>query len=244
MTTLRHVHLFFYTDSIGFPRRDVQPLQETFPWLVKDILENKLNVKVYLYHRGMGGASVTDVYRILTTDSGYFRFSGNDDNQLAFRIFNVGIVDAAPRPFTYYFKEIIQGIPVLGPVIWSGVHKYRPFLQSIYSYQLTPLRRFRKVYGSMVRESVRDGFSVLSMMTPLPPVHQELRSNGYRAAVNEYNNAKRDFEGLIEIEEGGDLLLEDGHHLTLLGHKRYAELIAAAMLGTGKFTGFERALHG
>lgn len=243
MTTPRHVHLFFYTDSIGFPRRDVQPLQETFPWLVKDILENKLNVKVYLYHRGMGGASVADVYRILNTDSGYFCFSSNTDKQLAFRIFNVGIVDAAPRPFTYYFKEIIQSIPILGPVVWRSVHKYRPFLQSIYSYQLTPLRQFRRVYGRMVRESIRDGFSVLSMMTPLPPVHQELRSKGYRAAVNEYNNAKRGFAGFIEVEEDeGDLLLEDGHHLTLLGHERYAELIVGAMLDTGKFIGFEKAL--
>lgn len=76
MSSAKIVYLYFYTDSVAFPRIEDQSLEQTWPFLLKDKLEADFGVRVYPCMRGQGGATIGEIRRTFLSDIGYFRGQG------------------------------------------------------------------------------------------------------------------------------------------------------------------------
>lgn len=229
------VHLYFYTDSVAFPRIEDQALEQTWPFLLKDKLEAECDVRVYPCLRGQGGATVGEIRSIFLRDIGYFRGQGNDTVSIV--IFNTGVVDAAPQPFTFCLRKIAK-IPFIGPRLWRYVQKplilNRAQLQRIWWYRRTAPWRFRKAYNHMIRQVIRLKMEVISIDTPLPPVSIEARSPGLRESIRQYNAIKHDNTDATHVAMDwvqDAHYLEDGHHFKLEGHLLLADHLLLAIRG-------------
>jgi hypothetical protein len=226
------VYLYFYTDSVAFPRIEDQALEQTWPFILKDRLETECDVRIYPCLRGLGGATISEICRILLRDIGYFR--GQMDNTVSIVIFNTGIVDAAPQPFTYCLRKIAR-IPFIGPKIWHYVQKplisNRVLLQRIWWYRQTTPWHFRYVFNRMIRQVKRLNMEAVSIDTPMTPLSLEARSPGLLESIRQYNSIKHDNTDAthVAMDWVNDAhYLEDGHHFNLEGH----QLLAGCLLQT------------
>lgn len=214
--------LLFYTDSIAFPRPPNQAPEDTWPFLLQQLIEAENSVRVYPYLRGLGGATIDQVRKIFERDLSYFSHTAKDTECVV--LFNIGIVDSAPRPFTYHLKKL-AGIPVLGPVIWHFLapilHRHRTLLQRLSSFRLTSPRKFRELFDDMVAKAAKISDLVISIDTPLTPESLELRSPGLRSSITAYNAIKSQFKAVRHLDMSWvkeEHYLECGHHLSTEGH--------------------------
>lgn len=229
------VHLYFYTDSVAFPRIEHQALEQTWPFLLKDRLENECDVRVYPCLRGLGGATIDQIRSIFLRDIGYFRGQGGDTTSIV--IFNTGVVDAAPQPFTFCLRKIAK-IPVIGPKLWHYVQKplipNRALLQRIWWYRRTTPWRFRRVYNQMICQVKRLKMEAVSIDTPLTPLSMESRNPGLRESIRHYNSIKHDNSDVTHVAMDwvqDAHYLEDGHHFKLEGHRLLADHILQTVRG-------------
>jgi hypothetical protein len=223
---IKYIYLYFYTDSIGFPRGNQSPAI-TFPFLLTEILEKNLNLKVYTYIRGMGGGRITEIKKIFDRDRGYLK--PEDQDSIAFSIFNVGIVDAAPRPFTYHLRQLAK-VPIIGGLFWAYIskilNKYTTAIHKVYSFNLTTPAKFRSSFNRMVVQSLADGIKSISIDTPLTPMILEYRAPGLRKSIDFYNSIKHLNTSALHIRTDwvkDQHYVADGHHLNDLGHIKLAE---------------------
>lgn len=227
----KFLNLFVYSDSLAF-RRPGQPqdLSFTYPFVLKDLIETRLGVRVNLVPRGGGGASVTTIREVLVRDSGYF---GGDASAMNIAAIQCGIVDCAPRPITYAVAPLLRRIPVLGPRLLSALIARRTGIQRLWSYTVTPRRRFSKEYARIVATCHASLIRPIAVGLPLPTLPIERRSPGFRRSASIYNGLIRDVlpESFCDVEQlmtesmRETVLLEDGHHLTEAGHRLYAEAL-------------------
>jgi hypothetical protein len=233
MSKTRIVYLYFYTDSVAFPRIEDQSLEQTWPFLLKDRLEVDCGVRVYPCLRGQGGATIGEIRSIFLRDIGYFRGQGN--GTASFVIFNTGVVDAAPQPFTFCLRKL-AGIPVIGPKLWHYVQKplvpHRALMQRIWSYRRTGPRRFRQIFNHMIRQVKRLEMQAISIDTPLTPVAMEARSPNLRESIREYNDIKHENVDVTHVAMDwvrDEHYLGDGHHFKPEGHHLLAEQLLKAV---------------
>lgn len=229
------VHLYFYTDSVAFPRIEDQALEQTWPFLLKDRLEAECGVRVYPCLRGQGGATIGAIRSIFLRDAGYFR--GQGGTTVSIVVFNTGVVDAAPQPFTFALRTLSQ-IPLIGPRLWDYVQKplipHRALLQKIWSYRRTSPSRFRYIFNHMVRQVKRLEMHAISIDTPLTPVAMEARSPGLRESIIKYNEIKHENSDVTHVAMDWVLdehYLEDGHHFKPEGHRQLADRLLLAVRG-------------
>jgi hypothetical protein len=230
---MKNVYLYFYTDSVAFPRIENQTLEQVWPFLLKDRLEAEHGVRVYPCFRGLGGATIDEIRSIFLRDIGYFRGQGNDTASIV--IFNTGVVDAAPQPFTFFLRKIAK-IPLIGPRFWRQVEKpliqNRAFLQKIWWYRRTTPERFRHIFSQMIRQVKRLQMEAISIDTPLTPVSMESRSPGLRESINYYNAIKHENTDVSHIAMDwvqDRHYLEDGHHFKCEGHWMLADQLLEAV---------------
>jgi hypothetical protein len=242
MTNDRYCNLFIYSDSLAF-RRVGQPadLGFAYPFVLKELLETRLGLRVNLLVRGRGGARIGQLREFLNSDSGFFSFESAGRN---IAVFQVGIVDCAPRPFTYALVPLLKRIRFFGPRIIAILRKDRSRLQGLWSYVLTPKKKFAREYAAIIRLSKAAMLEPIAVGMPLPPAAIEERSPGFCASVIAYNETIRtalpdafcDIESKVRAADREKLLMQDGHHLTEAGHQLYAECIfevLTARLGGG-----------
>jgi hypothetical protein len=229
------VHLYFYTDSVAFPRIEDQTLEHTWPFMLKDRLEVEFGVRVYPCLRGMGGATIGEIRSIFLRDIGYFRGQGGDIASIV--IFNTGVVDAAPLPFTFCLRKIAK-IPLIGPRLWHYVQKplipNRALLQKIWWYRQTTPGRFRYMFNHMIRQVKRLKMEAISINTPLTPLGMEARSPGLRESIHQYNAIKHQNTDVTHIAMDwvqDEHYLEDGHHFKPEGHRLLADCLLQAVSG-------------
>lgn len=232
--TLRAIYLYFYTDSVAFPRLRDQSLDQAWPFLLAESLRRELDVPVYPCLRGLGGGTIGQIGNILTCDTGYFRAQETDTGSIV--IFNTGVVDAAPQPFTYALRKI-AAVPRLGPPVWDWIQAllspHRARLQRLYFYRRTSQWRFSWLFDRMIRQVRRAGMTPLSIDTPLTPVSLELRSPGLRDSIVLYNEIKHRQKDVLHVatEWVKDVhYLECGHHFNTTGHRLMAEQLKKAVL--------------
>jgi lysophospholipase L1-like esterase len=139
---------------------------------------------------------------------------------------------------------LLRRIRFFGPRIIAILHKHRSRLQGLWSYALTPKKKFAREYAVIVQLSKVAMLEPIAVGMPLPPAAIEERSPGFCASVTAYNEAIRtalpnafcDIESKIREADREKLLMQDGHHLTEAGHRLYAECIfdvVAAHLDAG-----------
>lgn len=224
---MKNIDLFFYTDSIAFPRLAQQSSQDTFPFLISDFLENRLKIKCNLYIRSLGGGKISQIRRLLIRDTGYFSYHGD---KICIAIFNIGIVDCSPQPFTYHLR-ILSKIPLLNKYLWPSLRtllrKYRYNLQKIYSFRRTSPYLFSYYFTDMVKRANDSGMVVFSLGTPLTSDQVEYRSPGLRKSIDQYNTLKRktDLCTHISLDWYDNSHFLDEHHFDNIGHRQVAEKI-------------------
>jgi len=230
---LRAIYLYFYTDSVAFPRLD-QSLDQAWPFLLAEGLRDELGVPVYPCLRGLGGGTIGEIGQILTRDTGYFRTQEADTVSIV--IFNTGVVDAAPQPFTYVLGKV-AAIPKLGPPVWSWLEArlspHRGLLQRLHSYRRTSPWQFSWLFDRMIRQASRAGMTLVSIDTPLTPLLLEQRSPGLRDSIALYNELKHRQQGVLHVATDwvkDEHYLECGHHFNLTGHRMLAERLKNAVL--------------
>ena len=231
---LRAIYLYFYTDSVAFPRLRDQSLDQIWPFLLAESMRRELGVPVYPCLRGLGGGTIGEIGQILTRDTGYFRAQEADTDSIV--IFNTGVVDAAPQPFTYALRKI-AAIPKLGPPVWDWMQArlspHRALLQRLYFYRRTPPWRFSWLFDRMIRQVRRAGMIAVSVDTPLTPVSLEQRSPGLRDSIVLYNELKHRQQDVLHVGTEwvrDEHYLECGHHFNLTGHRLLAERLKNAVL--------------
>jgi hypothetical protein len=238
--TSEFLNVFVYSDSLAFRRPEQsQDLQFTYPFVLQRLIESRLGVRANLVMRGSPGATIVDVHAMLVRDTGYF---GSDDQALNIAAIQCGIVDCAPRPFTYAFVPALRAVPFAGKRLLGVLVKNRPVIQQLGSYRAISKRRFANEYRALVETCAIAKMRPIAIGMPLPTDAIEQRSPGFTANVRAYNELIRqavadaycDVEARIPNGQRQAYLLDDGHHLTELGHRLFAE---SALVHIGRMVG-------
>jgi lysophospholipase L1-like esterase len=154
-------------------------------------------------------------------------------------VLQIGIVDCAPRLFSRrehkFLNEVIYW-RLAKPLIRLASRNRRAIITLRPWVRYTPHHRFRKALGQLGRrvQGIADRVFVLPI---LPSFESHVRrSPGYNESVARYNQSWKEWceacrcrfipvEELLAGRDVRDLLLDDGHHLSVQGHAQCAEIL-------------------
>lgn len=237
-----------YGDSLGMPRATTGiRFYDTYSELVCKWLRSYMNKSVYLYNRSKGAVGIKDLFGDFCSDSEYF-------GKLAhgILIIQLGIVDCAPRLLPVWVKKrILTRLPVrLNRKIRTSLRDHRPTLQMIgISGRITQKDDFLQLYKKWLVKGSED-FSMVLAVNILPTtVSMEKHSPGLSERIRSYNELIKEaidttqIQNVALIDIHGHVMAkpedielyvmrEDGHHLTIEGHKAIANLITAELQKT------------
>jgi hypothetical protein len=230
-----------YGDSLGMPRatRGIS-VEMTYAEIVRRwIADTSLYEHVHLYNRSQGGTFIEPLFKEFIMDSTYF---GNAHPSIL--IIQCGVVDCAPRPIPLWLRNLIAKLPGRVVVrIKKFLHNNRAKMLNMgLSWRYTPPRSFYSNYVMWLKKAAQN-FTRVYLCSILPPSEQiGCHSPGFLLNVIRYNelikkavrsvNAENIF--LIDVfdrvkkDSAGIekyVLAEDGHHLSVDGHKLYADMI-------------------
>lgn len=213
------MNLLVYGESRSLPRAfDGVHFQDTYI----SLLGKKHNVLL----RGAGGASSAEILQLFKRDMPYV--SGQSDIIL---ITFLGIVDGAPRPFTYMLKGFWP------KRFWARILRvispFRPIIQKLGNYKLVSLGDFMNNLSVMIEVAINNSWKCIVVENPLPPDALEMRSPGIRSSIKKYNDGLRSVvkrmknENVfwVEFQDAHFVSSEDGHHLSREGHADLAARI-------------------
>lgn len=215
-----------YSDSTALPRPpEVEPSETWYSLLGKDFKS--------IYLRGDGGITSSQIKDLVAKDATYFGL-GKTKNLVVILAF--GIVDFAPRPFTYRLA-VVKKIPWLGKYLWAILSRlllpHRAKIQRISSYQITEPLTFKKDLSWIV-EKIQSNHRVLILTTPIPSSHACRRSPGLENSIRNLNAIKerlaKHYESvkLVSLDcilDSDYVTPQDGHHFSKAGHRKVADII-------------------
>jgi lysophospholipase L1-like esterase len=234
------VVLLVYGDSLSLPRAQggVSCL-DTYPELLRETLAGALRAAVL--NRSRAGTSIGALYGQFVSDSVYF---GGEARHLL--VIQCGIVDCAPRPVAPSVKNRIARLPT--PLRWAIarlLHYTRPYLlRAGLVWRNTEEAPFEQVLSDWLTRGERIAHSICVINIAPTTAATDAHSPGLAASIDRYNALiarvvaapRRVPVHLIDvhraISQRPDGLREcidaDGHHITLAGHRLYADLLAHA----------------
>ena len=152
-------------------------------------------------------------------------------------IIQIGIVDCAPRLFSEREHKFLNSGIIhwrIAKAIINFASKHRRQIITLRPWvRYTPLKKFKKSLEDLGKILSQTNYKTIVLpIFPSFPSHT-YRSPGYNESVEKYNNEWKNFcekyshifinlEEIINDLKLEDLLLEDGHHLSKLGHLRIA----------------------
>ncbi|MBM3272726.1 hypothetical protein FJY94_05680 [Candidatus Kaiserbacteria bacterium] len=230
-----------YGDSLSLPRPADGVLHgDVYPELIRDALEATYSgLRVSVWNRSRGGASIADLHDSYRQDSAYF-----DPIEPSILVIQCGIVDCAPRPVPPSVREKIGRLPT--PLRWlvaKILHFARPFLlRAGIRWRATEGHDFETRLLAWIK-AARTGATrvyVVNIAPTIPTI--DAHSPGLADSIHDYNAAIRraasagggtliDVFGAIRAQpEGidGHINPRDGHHISRQGHRLYADLLLAA----------------
>lgn len=233
--------LVVYGDSLSLPRRQAGIRhQDTYAELVLKCLPESPRLAGF-YNRSMAGTPIGQMRVLLEGDTYYF---GQESPSCC--VIQLGIVDCAPRPVLGRTKRKIDRLPpLLKRVIVGLIRRLRPTLiKNQIFVRETPPGKFLDDLSVMISAalSVFDFVAVLNIC-PNHPV-MEARSPRISESIFLYNglidqavaSSKSAKVVLVDVHSAvaaagieGIVSAEDGHHITLAGHKLYAELLTTTI---------------
>lgn len=227
-----------YGDSISLPRpQDGISFGKEYGFLVYDFLRREVESESFYLNRSIGGAKVKELFDLYSRDLIYFNGKG-------ILIIQCGVVDCAPRPVPMFIRELISIQPDF--IKWRIVkflHNNRSrILKAGFGTRATPPTKFRKVYKKWLSYALEREELVIVINIAPNTDEIENHSPGFRKSIEEYNRIIKEIvdekksEKLIHIDVFSKILefdpdrkfiinQKDGHHITLDGHKVYAEEI-------------------
>jgi lysophospholipase L1-like esterase len=152
-------------------------------------------------------------------------------------VIHVGIVDCAPRVFLRRERQFIERIrPIkLRDSILNFVHKRRPEIVKFRKKVYVPAERFQTLITEVIRRARASSLKSLVFVNIItPPVDMEMRSPGFIANVDVYNDILKtstngpgiqliDLNRLIKENGGVEKLTVDGIHINNEGHALLAK---------------------
>lgn len=199
------------TDSLAFPRTEPEVVTYEQTWVA--LLKRRFP-DVDFVHCGRGGATIGDLFK----HSAYY----HGTIKPALVLMQSGIVDCAPRALSVIEQQVLQRLPLVGPLILAIVRR-----------NAARLRRWRKMsytslsdYEAFV-QTFECLFTNVHWIGVLPVnTEYESRVQGISAAVDRYNAILRR-RNYISTDDFSSLdIMSDHHHLNAGGHVRLAAKLA------------------
>lgn len=196
------------TDSLAFPRSAPEVVHYEDTWVA--LLKRKFP-QVDFVHCGRGGATIDDLFK----HSAYYHKTARP----ALVLMQCGVVDCAPRALTFMEQQLLQRLPVLGPIISKIVRK-----------NASQIRRWRKMsYTSLANyeawvEVYEKLFANVYWIEILPAdANYESRVHGISKAITSYNEVLRQRRCVSTTDFTSNYIMSDLHHLNSEGHKLLAQ---------------------
>jgi len=210
-------------DSLSLPRpRNGQPLPTTWPILLKEQIP-----QVELWLRAHTRFTITDVLREL----GFFTDSLTEFDAL---IVQSGIVDCAPRPYPQLVAKLLDA--AVGMPTFRKIERFtHEHLLWCYRRAWVSPRAFACSIQNLVHIAHQHNPSLKVIFVPIaPPMRSIVRMlPGIDTAASRYNDILRTTAAKLSCvtidpfscADPSSITIEDGHHLSCLGHR----LVACAL---------------
>jgi len=208
-------------DSLAMPRYEVS-FEDTYPYLLNQELEN---CEVIVRNR-----------RANTTKS-----QVNPQNILDDIVFlksktviiHLGIVDCAPRLFNKFEQLILSKLKGINKFIIKFFSKYRFFFTKINPKVYVNKKEFYHSLLKLIQECKKNGVENIFVLNICNTNSEnKKKSFNFENNIQEYNNilynvVKEQNVILLDVNSkiNEDMLLEDGIHLNLIGHRKIYEII-------------------
>ena len=225
-----------YGDSLSMPRHlSSIRYRDIYTELLRNDLETR-GVRVSLYNRSSGGATLGHLYSGYSADADYFGPEGD-----SIIIVQAGVVDCAPHCVPMFLQRAIGRLPMFARN-WTinKIRQVRPtLLEKRISSPLTKETEFNSLLSKWVKSLSL--FNEHTLFINICPTTEsgERRLPGFSENINKYNRLIReavqgysnasvvDAYSAIRASDNIEKFVdrEDGHHLTRQGHELYCELL-------------------
>ena len=213
--------ILFLGDSLGLPRADRKVIDiQTWPHLVSETLSNS---KFQFFYQFSGGAHSGKL--LAMRKDGYL--TGYDPDIV---VLQVGIVDCASRALREGTRNFISTIPLVRRVVRKIVNRFHGQLLSLRNISYVSRGKFKFNLSELKGEFPSSEFIVI----PIAPACDEYCKlmPRIRKNITDYNKILEEvftISLLGEVYSGNpveDLVLDDFHHLSKLGHRVVAKSVA------------------
>jgi len=199
------------TDSLAFPRGEPEVVMYEQTWV--SLLKSRFP-DVDFIHCGRGGATIGDLFK----HSAYYH--GTIKPSLV--LMQTGIVDCAPRALSVIEQQVLQRLPVLGPLVLSLVRRNAAALRRWRRISYTPIDSYERSV-----QAFEQLFSNIYWVGILPTdTEYESRVQGIGAAVSCYNAVLQCRNYISTADFSSSDIMSDHHHLNVDGHQRLASRLA------------------
>jgi lysophospholipase L1-like esterase len=206
--------------------------EDTVQFNLKKSLRKYFEVEVF-----NSSKRTNDSSRILkSNDEKYYDFIQYSPD---FVIINIGIVDCAPRLFTRKERLIVANLPVIGRSIVHLMSKHRYFITKHYQKVYVKKEDFYKNIDELIIFILKEVKAVPIVVNIAHPKEETLsRSYNYLRNICTYNQildtiSKKYNLKIIDFhkatKENPSLLLEDGYHISKMGHKKLSKMICKTL---------------
>ncbi len=228
-----------YGDSLALPRKGVVKYNERYFFLIQEWLKNNFIIDyIEVKDRAKGASTITEILKKYEHDAGYYDLPGD------IVIFQVGIVDCAPRPINDTRRNRIDRLPNwIKKIAIKYLHNNRSkIIQNGKFYVKTDKELFKITIKKILTKAIIDYTNVYVINICPTNKKTEIHSPGFTKNINEYNDiiyksiqeTGKTNVHLIDIytyindrcEAIDDYIVpEDGHHITSHTHRLIADII-------------------
>lgn len=205
------------TDSLAFPRSEPEfvPYEQTWVALLKRNFP-----QIDFVHCGRGGATIVDLFK----HSAYY----HGTIQPSLVLVQSGIVDCAPRALTVLEQQVLQRLPIIGPLFLSLVRRNAARLRRWRGMSYTSLESYEAWIQAFERL-----FTHVYWIGILPAAAEyESRVQGIGAAIDRYNAVLRRRNYISTDDFTSSDIMSDHHHLNAAGHLRLTVRLAETVQRT------------
>ena len=237
MNSSKH-QIRLYADSLGLPRPGVVNYDERYFSLFLNWFREQAKSETEIVDHSRSNTTIKDLCAWFSEDNRYY---GDKADVI---ILQNGIVDCAPRPIPRKVRNIISKLPnFLRKHVIKFLHNHRSKLQNLgLKYFLVKPDDFLEEYKKFLTlaSKVAKRVYVFNIVPTNDAV--ETQSPGLKKSISDYNELitrsikETGFENvhLLDVNKFVEsniknlddyVLKEDGHHITKLSHRIYADMI-------------------
>lgn len=228
----------YYADSLGLSRPGIVTLEQRYIYLFEQWLRENYKEDIFFINRARRGSTIDKCYEIFREDEEYITWPKD------ILIIHEGVCDCAPRPISQSLRRFISKLPPFLKVRIIGfLHRRRAsLLKKGFVHYLISKNDYERILTEWLLHAVKN-FKRIYLFNIAPTNDQiEAHSPGFSASIEAYNQIIKkvirsiadpniiliDVYSVIKDQTSIDDVItkEDGHHLTALAHRLYAnELI-------------------